>query len=184
MKFIHEDSGQVIEVRGRKFYYPPWDQWIEDRYLPKYPPEKLAGRFGIYRLVEKSYDKQFYKTTGFTDTKEGTTITRTYSVESKWTPQQIFDYRIKEAKRDGIRLFAQAVRVEPILELTGDDMDLVVYKRSIRDAFVAFRNTLASLRDDNTLGDYERYEAMKSAQPEWPDPPIEEDVWEVYRDNA
>lgn len=184
MKFIIEETGQVIEPKGRKFYYPPWDKWVEDRYLAKYDPQKLAERFGIYELKEISYDSGFYKATGFTDVKEGNVITRTYTLEPRYTAQQMFNYAVNEIKKEGIRLYAQALRVEPILDLTGDSMDLVVYRQSIRQSFVAARGALATIRDDNTMDDYERYLQFRSFRASWPDVPVDESVWEVYRDNT
>jgi uncharacterized protein (DUF2164 family) len=83
---------------------------------------------------------------------------------------------------EGIRLYVQANKVEPVLEFTGDDMDLVVYKQSVRDAFVAARAELRAILEDTTLSDYEKYEAISAHQVVWPDPPIDEDTWREYGD--
>ena len=60
MKYIYLEGNQVIKVRGRRFYYPPKDKWIEDKYLPLWSGAKLL-RLGIYEFIEVPYDKSYYK---------------------------------------------------------------------------------------------------------------------------
>jgi uncharacterized protein (DUF2164 family) len=182
LKYIIESNGQIIKVRNRKFYHPEKAKWINDSVLAKYSPEKLESRFGIYKFKEISFDSNYYKTIGYIDTKDKFTITRTYELEPKKDPTYWRNQKRKQYKMEGIRLYVQANQVEPVLEFTGDDMDLVVYKQSVRDAFMAARAELRAILEDTTLSDYEKYEAISAHQVVWPDPPIDEDTWREYGD--
>lgn len=181
MKYIIEENGQIIIPRGRKFYYPPWDKWIDDKYLDKYSPAKLADRFGIYQFVEVLFDRDFYKPIGWADVKDGYVITRTYELEPKTTPAQCAARKLRQYKQEGIRLYAKAVRVEPLLELTGDTMDLVVYKESLRGAFVAARGELRAILDDTTIEPFDKCQLLRQHVIEWPLPPVDEETWEDYK---
>ena len=180
MKYIIKDTGQIITVRNREFYYPPLDKWIEDKYLPKYDPIKLRDRFGIYLFKDNTVDTDKYKILEHQDQEEDTTITRTYTTEPRWTDAQMFTFTVKKLKREGISKYAEALRVEPILELTGDNMDIVVYKQSLRDAFMAARGVLVQLRDDTTKDYSVKYDEFKSYQVTWPDLPVDEETWRDY----
>lgn len=183
MKFIIYETGQVIDPRGRKFYYPPWDKWIEDKNLIRYDRQKLADRFGIYELKETTFDRAFYKEIGHTDILDGIVVTRTFEFVPRQPIGQWFQQRLRSYKTEGIKLYAKALRVEPILQLTGDTMDLVVYKQSIRDAFVAARGELQSILN-GTGTDYDKYMELLQHSVVWPDPPVDEETWEEYNGSA
>jgi hypothetical protein len=176
LKYIIRENEQIIKVRGRKFYYPPKDKWIEDKYLDFWSVEKLR-RLGIYKLVVTSFDRSYYKETGYTiEYNDDTMIaTKTFEFEPGYDSTYWRNRKRKQYKKEGIQLYADAIKIEPILEFTNDTADLTTYKQAVRDAFVAARQELNTILNDETLDDFQKYEAFNAHQIVWPDPPLSEE---------
>lgn len=180
MKYIIKENEQIIRVRGRHFYYPPKDQWIEDKYLPLWTDEKLL-RLGIYKLKETPYDTEYYKKDGsYTDSIEGVTLTRTYGVEPRGNTVFFGEKKLKQYKREGIRKYASIVALEPLLEFTSDSFDLPTYKQTLKDAYLAAKAELTAIGTDNNLSAYEKFEAFKAHNITWPDMPLSDEEMQDY----
>lgn len=181
MKFIIEETGQVIEPKGRKFYYPPWDKWVEDKYLIKYPPDILAQRYGIYELKEVtgSYGPEWYKLNGYTDVKDGFVITRTYKVVPKYGAE-VLGLKNKKVKQEGICLYAQAIKIEPLLLFTGDNFDLDTYKAALIAAYNNAKTEVMAIVNNGALTQRQKYDQVVSYKVAWPNLPFTEEELADY----
>jgi hypothetical protein len=176
LKYIIKDNGQIITVNGRKFYYPPNEKWIKDRYLELWTTEKLR-RLGIYKYSEQEFDFEYFKIMDMTITYDDVTMTahRAYTLEPRQDPTYWRNRKRKQYKREGIQFYANAIKIEPILEFTGDTADLITYKQAVRDAFTVAKQELNAILNDGTLDDFQKYEALNAHQMAWPDPPLSEE---------
>jgi len=181
LKYIIAENEQIIKVRGRKFYYPPKDKWVEDKYLDLWTVNKLR-RWGIYKYKETNYDGEYYKPVGSTIEYDDETMTavKTFELQPGKDPDYFRKKKRKQYKKEGIQLYANAVKIEPILEFTNDTADLATYKQAVRDAFVAARQELNQILNDEILNDYDKYLAIQAHTIVWPEPPLSEEDMQDY----
>lgn len=115
----------------------------------------------------------------YTDVKDGYTITRTYNIQTRYGTD-VLGVKNKMVQKEGIQLYARAIKIEPLLLFTGDNYDIASYKAALIAAYNQAKVDVMAIVNDPDLTQMEKYAQVAYFQVAWPDLPLTDEEVAQY----